>query len=1051
MQLRAFIQRYPNTSHIAVSAGAALFGLTMTPSFVPVVFILAALLSYAPVLFHRPHRYRYLALLWFSISLCSSVGRLIPALNALSTAGPSVAVLLGISAFASAIAILATFVDVFVSSRTGTAQVALIFPAVWTTLWAAVSHLPLGRLTSWSPMSGTQAYQWMAPWTGPAGVDWVTAAWAVVISQTIGIWYMRTEEDEIPATGSKRTSRSARPLVLAVILTALTIPSFIFPGTPLPVVASKTVSSVTVGCILPSKPSPELQDYVDESITLSSHHKGSKLLLWPEGAVSFRDTVERDVAFKKIQNRLGGSSGTYLGVSFEEFGASGSRTGIAIISLAAEPHMIYYKRFLVPIAESFRLTPGTSPPLNVTLPLNPKKPKQTIDVTASICLDFAMPSPFEHLSSRPDLILAPARTWDMAIGNRMWEEVKQRANEVGSLALWCDGGKEGVSGVAGAGYNDFQQVGAGSWSRAVGIPYPSNPTRTVYACGGDASIVIVAWVIVLGASFGPIAFRMLAARSENSRAHLRAVMTGLYNRVIGWRRQQAGTADGNLIDWGSQDTRVPFFHTNCLLTEEEHCVQGPHEKLAAVLHTALPVCYGCHTDLRHPTTGQGPLLLSRSARRQYGPVSSTRSTPSDPVQKPFVSPSLGSFQFITSDDLPIRLDDSPELKTSSTKPPATPTYRPPRVTFIGSFLHHLRRLKSFAAKSFHRRHSRHDQCIPIAQKVDESNARRDNSLPPRVYHRVNACELAASASSSLFESEPTPSTRTESSAPPSPSWLSLNLEDTTPTPNSEEEPSPALPPPDVSADPLEPIAPLTAHSSHSKENLSVPSSPKSNPSVYKADAHPTAKPPLTSSNTPNLLSVHSSVPDLEPDLSPIPNDSVNMDFTGKQAAEVVDFGGEVDYTNYHWFQDAPPKQPPPPQTVGTPYVPLPGVIEQNEAFEFALSAAPNVLYARYKQYGQLGVLAWCSEFGELIDNLKDLGFKGNMFVATRTQALRTCEDLLRLTKESLDLKMQIIVMYLSSQVARLRRFLDGDKTWDDYPEPQFPDYKKYSNIAGEFA
>jgi hypothetical protein len=87
----------------------------------------------------------------------------------------------------------------------------------------------------------------------------------------------------------------------------------------------------------------------------------------------------------------------------------------------------------------------------------------------------------------------------------------------------------------------------------------------------------------------------------------------------------------------------------------------------------------------------------------------------------------------------------------------------------------------------------------------------------------------------------------------------------------------------------------------------------------------------------------------------------------------------------------------------------------------------------------------------LIDNLKDLGFKGNMFVATRTQALRTCEELLKLMKLSLDLKMQIIVMYLSSQVARLRRFLDGDKTWDDYPEPQFPDYKKYSNLSGEFS
>jgi len=116
-------------------------------------------------------------------------------------------------------------------------------------------------------------------------------------------------------------------------------------------------------------------------------------------------------------------------------------------------------------------------------------------------------------------------------------------------------------------------------------------------------------------------------------------------------------------------------------------------------------------------------------------------------------------------------------------------------------------------------------------------------------------------------------------------------------------------------------------------------------------------------------------------------------------------------------------------------VPLPGVIETNSAFEFALSVAPNIVYARYKQYGQLGVLAWCSEFGELIENLKELGFAGNMFVTTRTQALKTCEELLQL---KLDIKMQIIVMYLSSQVARLRRFLDGDRVWTDYPEPQFP-------------
>lgn len=60
-----------------------------------------------------------------------------------------------------------------------------------------------------------------------------------------------------------------------------------------------------------------------------------------------------------------------------------------------------------------------------------------------------------------------------------------------------------------------------------------------------------------------------------------------------------------------------------------------------------------------------------------------------------------------------------------------------------------------------------------------------------------------------------------------------------------------------------------------------------------------------------------------------------------------------------------------------------------------------------------------------------------MFVTTRTQALKSCEEILKLR---LDLKMQIIIMYLTSQVQRLRRFLDGDKVWDDYPELQFPQY-----------
>lgn len=45
-------------------------------------------------------------------------------------------------------------------------------------------------------------------------------------------------------------------------------------------------------------------------------------------------------------------------------------------------------------------------------------------------------------------------------------------------------------------------------------------------------------------------------------------------------------------------------------------------------------------------------------------------------------------------------------------------------------------------------------------------------------------------------------------------------------------------------------------------------------------------------------------------------------------------------------------QPPP---AVQPYIPDEDVIKQNEAFDFALKAAPNVLYGRFKQYGQVCV------------------------------------------------------------------------------------------------
>lgn len=119
-----------------------------------------------------------------------------------------------------------------------------------------------------------------------------------------------------------------------------------------------------------------------------------------------------------------------------------------------------------------------------------------IDVTASICLDFSAPSPFLNLGSRPRLILGPARTWHRTVGLAMWEQAKQRADEVGGTLLWCDGGEGGVSGVAGHGLTEVTQVGEGSWKRDIGIPYPLRRRRTLYAAVGDVPVLVFFYIVV---------------------------------------------------------------------------------------------------------------------------------------------------------------------------------------------------------------------------------------------------------------------------------------------------------------------------------------------------------------------------------------------------------------------------------------------------------------------------------------------------------------------------------------------------------------------------
>ncbi|KAG5654721.1 hypothetical protein H0H81_007477 [Sphagnurus paluster] len=874
MDLRVFVfHQYPNLTFITLSSVFSFFALSPTPSSVPIILTLTTLLVYGRILFPAENASKNTGILTISMAMAGALSRLSPSLDALSTTGASVVILFLLSMVTSILTISVVYLDTRLCTRfTGAWSQLTFFPALWTTLWFSISFVsPVGRLSAWSSSEGGGFYGWLAPYLGPAGNDWVVAAWAVVFSQAIGTWLIGDKEEPLiahtaPAAGQPRhLSHSSSLLLLFSMLHTLALPSLVFNNFPTPVIPPAT-TPLSVGCVLPAYQrykhhNPTLDDYVEESKKLTS---SAKVLLWPEGAVVFNTEAERVEGLAKVRKLV---TGSVVGVSFEEAfkgdgrRSSSKRTGIAIVSQASpEPQLIYYKRHLVPIAESFSLSHSTVPPSIVTIELtHPKEVNKTewasapsytrpIPLTSSICLDFTDPTLFGELDTKPALILAPARTWNIAVGNAMWQQARQRAEELGTMVLWCDGGDGGVSGVAGGGFRDFAQIGLGSWVKTIGIPYPFDNRRTMYARYGDLSILLV-WILVLGSS----AMHKLPIASYYKNVHGKFV-----------RRQSVTPA------------------------EETHFAE----------QSGLPD--PSPTPIHYPST---------QSRIFYNPTTPiVHAQFSEEVQS-----HLSQESFRTS---PIYVDRQRKSRPFSTRP-----------SFAGSF------------------------------------------FPPKTISRK-------SSSSGL--------------------------------------------------------------STHFRE-LSEPLSVQENTKTFTTSSARTQQTNYTDSSKPPVITSEHIRPNFQqsqefyyPTFQEYP--TAEMNYSGKRT-DVVDVGGEVDYSNYQWFQDPPPR--PPPAAPQPEYIPAPEVIQANDAFEYALSTAPNVLYARYKQYGQLGVLAWCSEFGELIDGLKELGFNGNMFTTTRSQALRTCQQLLKLP---MDIEMQIIVMYLSSQVNRMRRFLDGETIWDDYPIPTFPQY-----------
>lgn len=401
---------------------------------------------------------------------------------------------------------------------------------MWATMWRFAAYVsPVGNLLTWYRPTVVEGYRWIVPLLGPGSQDWITAAWAVVLSQTFQHWFINPQrasdyEDE-PEEGTT-TQRAARKQafgsapVLGSCLVALLLPSFIGKTLPRPVADSvENTTPVAVGCILPpfqryNHHELTLEDYIEET---KKYRSMARLLLWPEGAVYFRSEEERDKGFAKIREKL---PGVYVGVSYELLDADPNsddptkgqrRTGLTVLynQTAAEPHFTYWKQHLVPIAESYRLVRGTEPPpiskISLPVPKGVPAPKwdpngsrqRELSITGAICLDFAFPQSFQSLENRPSLILAPARTWESSVGMSMWLQAKQRAVELDSMVLWCDGGSGGVSGIGGGGFEEVTQVGSGSWVRTIGVEWPFNEKPTVYGRFEDWTVLLY-WLAAFG-------------------------------------------------------------------------------------------------------------------------------------------------------------------------------------------------------------------------------------------------------------------------------------------------------------------------------------------------------------------------------------------------------------------------------------------------------------------------------------------------------------------------------------------------------------------------
>ncbi|EUC53760.1 transmembrane protein, putative [Rhizoctonia solani AG-3 Rhs1AP] len=575
-------------SFVVLTTLLSYIALSLRPAFLPLVILLSVLINYARATIKRPEfTHRFLALL-SALTMGTVFAYSASTKSALSTWVLSESLLLIVALVFSLLSLIPILVFAHFRSYVGSQYPLsglLLFPVLWATTWSLVVHVsPIGRLGTWTPMTGIESYYWVLPIFGQPGLDYITGLWAIVLAEYAGGWLMgaearrlvpdgaspnidlltsinhETEATDLDHQDDDRNIHRPNPthFVLGLLLLGV-VPSYFASSLP-PPTHSNTTTELVVSCVHPAVTTPgthpSFKDYLAETKTQASR---AKIVLWPEGAARFYSDEEKKMAFKNVSD-VANHQKAWIGVGYEQLfqdrheydGLQRVRghNGLAIFGPGVQP-VVYIKQKLVPLVETFSyehsIVPPPHYPLNLPKPGNhPKSEKdwpRTIPLSAAICLDvsapLATPVPVNNTElGRPALILAPARTWHPEIGKAMFQYASMRASEQGSSILWCDGGEGGVSGVGGLAAQGLGlaggigQVGTGgSWLQAIGIPFPYDAqdfTPTWYARWGDLSVIILGLALL---GVGPVAPAVgLMGR----------LVSGVHRRLQATRRQENG-------------------------------------------------------------------------------------------------------------------------------------------------------------------------------------------------------------------------------------------------------------------------------------------------------------------------------------------------------------------------------------------------------------------------------------------------------------------------------------------------------------------------------